>query len=167
VATTGCNPGHGAGPDLDLVIERVDAAVVHPLRRRVLRPARPLEAARLPVDDHPDTASFAARTRDREVVGTTVVYPEPCPWLPDRPRAWRLRGMATTEAQRGRGIGTRLLRTALDHVVAEGGDLVWCHARLPARSLYERAGFRAHGSPWRDPELGPHVAMWLDLRSPR
>ena len=31
------------------------------------------------------------------------------------------------------------------------------------RRFYERAGFRTHGAPWDDPEIGPHIAMWLDL----
>jgi GNAT superfamily N-acetyltransferase len=151
------------GSEAGITVERVDAAVTYPLRRRVLRPGRPPDAARFAIDDEPSTASFAARTADGEVVGTAVVYPEPCPWVPDRPGAWRLRGMATAPGLRGRGIGSRVLETALAHVAASGGDLVWCNARVPARRLYERAGFRAHGTPWDDPEIGPHIAMWLDL----
>jgi GNAT superfamily N-acetyltransferase len=150
-------------PEPGIRVDRVDAAATYPLRQRVLRPGRPPDAARFAIDDEPSTASFAARTADGEVVGTAIVYPEPCPWLPDRPGAWRLRGMATAPDLRGRGIGSRLLRTALAHVAASGGVLVWCNARVPARRLYERAGFRTHGAPWDDPEIGPHIAMWLDL----
>jgi GNAT superfamily N-acetyltransferase len=146
-----------------VTVERVSAADTYPLRQRVLRPGQPPGAARFARDDDPSTASFAARTADGEVVATAVVYPEPCPWLPDRPRAWRLRGMATAPDRRGRGIGTQVLRAALAHVAAGGGELVWCNARDPARRLYERAGFRPHGAPWDDPEIGPHIAMWLDL----
>lgn len=151
------------GPEPGITVARVDAAATYPLRQRVLRPGRPPDAARFAIDDEPSTASFAARTAGGEVVGTAVVYPEPCPWLPDRADAWRLRGMATAPDLRGRGIGTRVLETALAHVAASGGDLVWCNARIPARGLYERAGFRAHGAAWDDPEIGPHIAMWLDL----
>ena len=154
---------HEVPPDPRISVERVDAAVTYPLRQRVLRPGRPPASARFAIDDDPSTASFAARAHDGEVVATAVVYPEPCPWLPDRPGAWRLRGMATAPDRRGRGIGTRVLRAALAHVAGSGGDLVWCNARVPARRLYERAGFRAHGAPWDDPEIGPHIAMWLDL----
>jgi GNAT superfamily N-acetyltransferase len=146
-----------------ITVERVDAEVTYSLRQRVLRPGRPPGAARFAIDDDPSTASFAARAPDGEVVATAVVYPEPCPWLPDRLGAWRLRGMATAPDCRGRGIGTRVLQTALAHVAAAGGDIVWCNARVPARRLYERAGFRTHGAPWDDPEIGPHIAMWLDL----
>jgi GNAT superfamily N-acetyltransferase len=150
-------------PDPDVTVERVAADVTYPLRQQVLRPGGPPAAARFDIDNEPSTASFAARTPDGEVVATAVVYPETCPWLPDRAGAWRLRGMATAPERRGRGIGTRVLRAALAHVAASGGDLVWCNARVPARGLYERTGFRAHGMPWEDPEIGPHIAMWLDL----
>jgi ribosomal protein S18 acetylase RimI-like enzyme len=154
---------HGGRAGPAITVERVDAEVTYPLRQRVLRPGRPPAAARFAIDDDPSTASFAARTPDGEVVATVVVYPEPCPWLPGRPGAWRLRGMATAPERRGRGIGTRVLRTALAHIAAAGGDLVWCHARVPAQRLYERAGFRPRGTPWNDPEIGPHIAMCLDL----
>jgi len=150
-------------PEPGVTVARVDAADTYPLRQRVLRPGRPPGAARFAIDDDPSTASFAARTPDGEVVGTAVVYPAPCPWFPDRPRAWRLRGMATAPDRRGRGIGAHVLRAALAHVNAVGGDLVWCNARAPAQRFYERAGFRTHGAPWDDPEIGPHIGMWLDL----
>jgi len=150
-------------PGPGVTVTRVDAAATYPLRQRVLRPGRPPGAARFAIDDDPSTASFAARTPDGEVVGTAVVYPAPCPWFPDRPRAWRLRGMATAPDRRGRGIGAHVLRAALAHVNAVGGDLVWCNARAPAQRFYERAGFRTHGAPWDDPEIGPHIGMWLDL----
>jgi GNAT superfamily N-acetyltransferase len=154
---------HRNTPDPDVTVERVAAHVTYPLRQRVLRPGRPPAAARFDIDDEPSTASFAARTPHGEVVATAVVYPEPCPWLPDRPGAWRLRGMATAPDHRGRGVGTRVLRAALAHVDTSGGDLVWCNARVPARRLYERAGFRTHGASWEDPEIGPHIAMWFDF----
>jgi GNAT superfamily N-acetyltransferase len=154
---------HRVTPDPDVTVERVAADVTYPLRQLVLRPGRPPATARFDIDDEPSTASFAARTPDDEVVATAVVYPERCPWFPDRRDAWRLRGMATAPDYRGRGIGTRVLRAALAHVAASGGGIVWCNARVPARRLYERAGFTAHGAPWEDPEIGPHIAMWLDL----
>jgi ribosomal protein S18 acetylase RimI-like enzyme len=153
-------------PEPQVVVARVPPQVTYPLRQRVLRPGRPVNAARLDVDDDPRTATLAARTPTGEVVGTTIVYPEPCPWLPDRPHAWRLRGMATEPGLRSRGVGRRVLDAALDHITSAGGELVWCNARVPAQGFYERAGFTTHGEPWVDPEIGPHIAMWRDLRLP-
>lgn len=164
------SPGHDAPPrgpddtpvDDGLTVARVAPEVTYPLRARVLRAGAPPESVHLPVDDRPDTAAFAATTTDGTVVGTAIVFPEACPWLPG-PRAWRLRGMATAEGRRGRGIGARVLDAVLAHVAAGGGEVVWCNARTPARRFYERAGFAVHGDPWDDPEIGPHVAMWRRL----
>ena len=146
-------------PPPPLAVERVDPAVTHALRHRVLRAGQPAASVNTASDAHPDAAAFAARTGDGTVVGTVIVAPERCPFLPDRPDAWRLRGMATDEAWRSRGVGTRLLDAALAHIRAAGGALVWCNARVPARAFYERAGFRVHGDEWVDPVIGPHVAM--------
>ncbi len=146
-----------------LVFSRVAPSVTYDLRGRVLRPGAPPERVRLKIDDLPDTAAFAARDADGTVVGTAIVYPEACPWAPDRPGAWRLRGMATAEGRRSGGIGGRVLDAVVAHVAAEGGNLVWCNARVPARPFYERAGFTTHGDEWLDPEIGPHVAMSRDV----
>jgi GNAT superfamily N-acetyltransferase len=146
-----------------LVVERVPPAETYDLRGRVLRPGAPPDRVRFDVDDRGDTAAFAARDATGAVVGTAIVYPEPCRWAPDRPGAWRLRGMATAEDRRGAGVGGRVLAAVLAHVADEGGALVWCNARVPARRFYERAGFVAHGEEWVDPEIGPHVAMWRDV----
>lgn len=150
-------------PAADLTIVRVPPAETYGLRGRVLRPGAPAERVRLDADGHPDTAAFAALDAAGTIVGTGIVYPEPCRWAPDRPRAWRLRGMATAEDRRSAGVGGRVLDAILSHVAAQGGAFVWCNARVPARRFYERAGFVAHGDEWIDPEIGPHVAMWRGI----
>jgi GNAT superfamily N-acetyltransferase len=149
-----------------LAIGHVPIADTRALRARVLRPGRPPEEMRSPVDDLPDTTAIAARTDDGTVVGSTIVYPEPCPWLPDRAGAWRLRGMATDERWRGTGVGARVLAAALDHIAGVGGALVWCNARVPAQRFYERAGFCTHGEVWDEGEIGPHIRMWRTLGMP-
>jgi GNAT superfamily N-acetyltransferase len=141
-------------------VVQVPPSVTHRLRKRVLRPGAPPDRVRWPADDLPATAAFAAVDGDGAVVGTAIVYPEPCPWLPDRAGAWRLRGMATDEARRSSGVGSAVLAALVAHVTRAGGSLVWCNARVPARRFYERAGFTVHGDEWEDPEIGPHVAMW-------
>ena len=146
-----------SSPSRTTHVERVPPERTHALRGRVLRPNMPERAA--VADATPGAASFAAVDSDGEVVGTVIVYPEDCPWRHD-PGAWRLRGMATAPELRSMGIGSAVLAAALDHIAAEGGSLVWCNARTPARAFYERAGFRVHGDEWVDPEIGPHVAMW-------
>jgi len=152
-----------AVPVEGLVVLRVAPVETYGLRGSVLRPGAPPERVHLDADDRPDTAAFAARDAAGTVVGTAIVYPEPCSWAPDVPGAWRLRGMATAKGRRSAGVGGRVLAAVLGHVSSEGGALVWCNARVPARRFYERAGFVTHGDEWVDPEIGPHVAMWRQL----
>jgi predicted GNAT family N-acyltransferase len=71
--------------------------------------------------------------------------------------------MATAAGLRGRGIGAALLRQAIEHVAGQGGGVLWCQARVPARRFYERAGFSATGPEWDEPHLGPHVVMWREV----
>ncbi len=79
--------------------------------------------------------------------------------------AWRVRGMATLAHARGRGAGSAVLRALVEHALAHGASRVWCNARVPARSLYERAGFRVISEPFELPHIGPHVVM--ELSPPR
>ncbi|MGZ6791852.1 MAG: GNAT family N-acetyltransferase [Mycobacteriales bacterium] len=127
------------------------------LRREVLRGGRPVP---LPGDDAPafHVGAFAGDA----LVGTGNVRRESAPWAPDEP-AWRLRGMATDPAYRGKGAGSLVLDALVAHCVAEGGGLLWCHARTPAQRFYERAGLQTRGEPWVDAEIGPHVVMWRRL----
>jgi GNAT superfamily N-acetyltransferase len=148
-----------------VTLERVPPEVVLPLRQRVLRPHQPMTEVRFPGDDDVRTGTYAALAPHGEVIGVVTVHPEPCPWRPAEDGAWRLRGMATADHARGLGIGSALLRAALDHVVAAGGGLVWCNARTPARGFYARAGFSAYGEPWDLGDRGPHVRMWRQVSS--
>jgi GNAT superfamily N-acetyltransferase len=149
----------------EFLVERVDPEDTLALRQQVLRPHQTFEELRLAGDPHPDAGHFAVRIRDGEVVGTAVVWPERPPWPSDESvRAWRLRGMATAEGWRGRGVGSSVLAAVLDHVAARGGGLLWCNARVPAVAFYERAGFRTRGEQWDEPAIGLHIAMTRSVR---
>jgi GNAT superfamily N-acetyltransferase len=135
-------------------------------------------------DDDPSTGCFVARDAGTgEVVSTASVRREFPPWYPEAPpglhppdgpvpgaatdaageggsNAWRLRGMATAEGRRSEGLGALVLDAVVAHVAGEGGGLLWCSARLPAREFYVRGGFEVVGEIFEEPEIGPHVLMW-------
>ncbi|MEP6697712.1 MAG: GNAT family N-acetyltransferase [Pseudonocardiales bacterium] len=144
-------------------VRRVPAETTYQLRHAVLRPHQPVESLRLVDDDAPDTASLAAVDDAGATLGTATVRREICPWQPGRADAWQLRGMATSATRRGQGIGGDVLAAAIAHIEQHGGGLLWCNARTPARSFYERAGFAAYGDHWDDPAIGPHVRMWREV----
>ena len=160
--------------DGPIVVELVDAQVVRPLRRAVLRPDQPVEHSVYPADDDPRSAHGAVRIApqvpvvDRDatagdVVAVGTVLPEPPPWDPARIAGWRIRGMATRDEARRRGIGGVMLDALLSHVAVHGGGLVWCNARIPAQGLYTRAGFVTRGEVFDIPGIGPHIHMWRTI----
>jgi predicted GNAT family N-acyltransferase len=72
---------------------------------------------------------------------------------------WRLRGMATDPEVRGAGFGTALLAACMDQVASEGGDELWCNARVGAAAFYQRAGFEVVSEEFEVPGIGAHVVM--------
>jgi GNAT superfamily N-acetyltransferase len=151
------------------VVELVDAQVVRPLRRAVLRPDQPVENSRYPADDDPSSAHAAISLPDPRHTGPdtvvavgTVVRDRP-PWEPQRLDGWRVRGMATRPDARRQGLGGLILDALLSHVVSHGGGLVWCNARVPAQGLYARLGFVTLGEVFDIPGIGPHIQMWRSV----
>jgi GNAT superfamily N-acetyltransferase len=143
--------------ETSLVVREVTAAETAELRRAVLRGGQQVP---LPGDDEP--AFHLGVYRTNQLLGTGNVRPELAPWDPTS-RGWRLRGMATVAGARSQGVGGLVLDGLLHHVREQGGGLLWCHARTPAQAFYERAGLQIIGEPWVDPEIGPHVRMWVAL----
>jgi GNAT superfamily N-acetyltransferase len=152
-----------------LRVVAVDAAVVRPLRQAVLRPHQALADQVYPGDAVPGAAHFAAYDEDGALVGVASVVPEAYPGLAGGVGGaaagdWRIRGMATEPAARGRGAGALLLRACLEHArEAPGARRVWCHARSGVRGFYERSGFVVEGEEFELPEIGSHFLMWLGL----
>jgi GNAT superfamily N-acetyltransferase len=139
-------------------IRPVTAAETFPLRQRVLRPHETFDELARRRGGDSDPCHFAAQDAGT-VIGSASVGRESPPWATDHQPSWRLRGMATAEDRRREGVGTALLATVIDHVREHGGGLLWCNARTPAVSLYQRAGFTTRGESWDVPHIGPHIAM--------
>ncbi|MDQ6807108.1 MAG: GNAT family N-acetyltransferase [Actinomycetota bacterium] len=125
-------------------------ALTRALRRAILRPHETVE--RVAAHEPADAFAVGAFAGER-LVSVGFVSPD------GEPGAWRVRGMATAEDARGQGAGTAVLDALVRHANERGASRVWCNARTPARSLYERAGFRAVSDEFQLPEIGPHVVM--------
>ncbi len=120
----------------------------------MLRPHQSLQE----LAGHEPAGAFAAGVfSGEELVAVGLIGAE------GEPGAWRVRGMATAPQARGRGAGTAVLAALLEHAAAHGARRVWCNVRIGARSLYERAGFRATSDVFELPEIGPHLVMELTL----
>ncbi len=142
-------------------IRRIDAADTRPLRHAILRPNQPFEATVYPLDDEPTSGHLGVFLGDR-LVGVASVFNETHPG-DTNPYAWRLRGMATREQDRGQGNGGALLHACLDYIRAAGGTNLWFNARTTAAAFYSRFGFVVRGNVFDIEGIGPHVVMELTL----
>ncbi|HLM06542.1 MAG TPA: GNAT family N-acetyltransferase [Blastococcus sp.] len=143
-----------------VTVDEVPAELTYPLRGAVLRP----DGGEITWagDEDPATFHLAARSGE-QLVGVVRFSPGPCPWRPEARAPWQLRGMATDPAVRGGGAGRALVAEGLARVVARGGDLVWCDARVTAAGFYERMGFAVVTGEFDKPGIGPHVGMLIEL----
>ena len=149
-------------------VRRVPAHAVRPLRTAVLRPGwEPGRLATYPEDE--STAVHVAAFLGGEAHGVGTVYAEPPPAALAGEidgaayadgAAWRLRGMATSDAARGAGLGRAVLDGCFDVVRESGGRFLWCNARLGAVGFYRRLGLATAGDEFDIPEIGPHYVMW-------
>ena len=119
-------------------------AQTRPLRQAVLRPHQTIEE--LAAHEPADAFAVGAFDDDR-LVAVGLVGPG------GDPGVWRVRGI---------GAGTAVLDALLAHTRSQGATRVWCNARVRARSLYERAGFRAVSDEFELAEIGPHFVMELN-----
>jgi len=122
------------------------------LRQTVLRPHETVDE----VASRESADAFVVGAFDGdELVAAGLIAPD------GEPGGWRIRGMATAPPARGQGVGTGVLEALLAHALAAGAQRIWCNARTPARSLYERAGLRVVSEEFELPRIGPHVVMEL------
>ena len=143
-----------AGPSIgsvsELVVREISLTETRPLRHAILRPHETVES----LTAHEPSDAFAVGVFDRGALVAVGFIGS------DGERGtWRVRGMATVPAARGKGAGSAVLDALLAHAVARGASRVWCNVRAPARSLYERAGFRAVSEEFELPDIGPHFVM--------
>jgi ribosomal protein S18 acetylase RimI-like enzyme len=133
-------------------VRAVSLERTRPLRQAVLRPHETVEDVAL--RESADAFVLGAFDGD-ELVAVGLIEPD------GEPGGWRIRGMATAPSARGKGAGTAVLGALLAHAAAEGAQRIWCNARTPARSLYERAGLRVVSEEFELPRIGPHFVMEL------
>jgi ribosomal protein S18 acetylase RimI-like enzyme len=136
----------------DFIVAELAPAATRPMRQAILRPHQTLEE----LAEHEPPGAFAVGAfEDGELVAVGLIGRD------GAPGEWRIRGMATIPEIRGRGAGSAVLAALIEHAAAAGARRVWCNARTPARSLYERAGLRVVSEEFELPTIGPHYVMEL------
>jgi GNAT superfamily N-acetyltransferase len=137
-----------------LVVRQIPIADTRPLRQLILRPHQTLGE----LAEHEPPDAFAVGVfQDGGLISVGFIAPD------GEPGSWRVRGMATVAGARGEGAGTAVLDALVTHARENRGSRVWCTARTPARSFYERAGFTATSDEFEVPQIGPHFVMARNL----
>lgn len=74
--------------------------------------------------------------------------------LASEANSWRIRGLAVDLPLRGRGLGSRLISTCIQHAVDKRASCVWCVARCSAEPVYEKMGFQRAGQVFKLEGIG-------------
>lgn len=135
------------------VVQRIPERDTVPLRHAILRAGQPLSAVAMHGDD---VATWFGVLHNGAVHGTIGLFDETSP---EGDSQSRLRGMTTSKGIRGTGLGRLLVDALVDQVRDEGGDSMWCAARVEAAGFYEKLGFERVSEVYEVEDLGPHVRM--------
>lgn len=79
-------------------------------------------------------------------------------------KGYQLRGMATLEAYRGRGIGNQVVNFAIVYLRGQKANYVWCNARKSALKFYGDLGFEIISDEFEVPVIGPHRVLYLKIQ---
>lgn len=88
--------------------------------------------------------------------------PQGCARLLFKGDSAKVQRVAVMPAQRGTGLGRRIMLAVLDHARSEGVRSVELDSQTHATGFYESLGFTAHGPEFDDAGI-PHRAMRLTL----
>ncbi|ASU36818.1 GNAT family N-acetyltransferase [Mucilaginibacter xinganensis] len=77
---------------------------------------------------------------------------------------YQLRGMATTAAYRGKGIGNQLLNFAVVYLRGQKANYVWCNARKKALQFYLNTGFEIISAEFDVAGIGAHHVMYVKIQ---
>jgi len=79
-------------------------------------------------------------------------------------KAYQLRGMATTEKYRSKGLGNQLVNFAIVYLRGQKVNYVWCNARKKAAAFYKNLGFETISPEFEVPNIGPHYVMYVKIQ---
>ncbi len=147
-----------------LLLRKVNAGAVHPLRHLVLREGRPFEESIFSGDEDLSTLHFAAYDLNGKVCAVVSFFEREHPSL-SSPRSYQLRGMASHPELRGRGCAKALLQWSEEELLSKYGcRLIWCNARQRATGFYESQSYVLEADPFEIEGIGLHYRMHKYLK---
>ncbi len=76
---------------------------------------------------------------------------------------YQLRGMATVEEFRGRGIGNQVLNFGIVYLKGQKANYLWCNARKKALPFYLNMGFEIISGEFEVSGIGPHYVLYVKI----
>ena len=117
-----------------LSIEQIRPSLTWRIRQSALYPGKQLDEMELDADN--DGYHFGAFAGNELVAVVSLFKTD---------NIWQFRKLAVVEKVQKQGIGTQLLLYIISFVETEGGNWLWCNARLAAIGFYNKLGFSAVG----------------------
>lgn len=77
---------------------------------------------------------------------------------------YQLRGMATIEKHRGKGMGNKLLNFGIVYLKGQKINYLWCNARETAMRFYLDMGFETISAKFEVQGIGPHYVLYVKLQ---
>ena len=144
------------------MIRFIQADEVLTIRNEVLREGRlTLDQCRFPNDDAEGTFHLGYFDGDQLVC---IASFHPQNYKEYTGKAYQLRGMATLESHRGKGIGNHLVNFAIVYMRGQKVNYVWCNARKKAIRFYHDLGFEIISDEFEVPGIGPHHVLYLKIQ---
>jgi predicted GNAT family N-acyltransferase len=135
---------------------------VLPVRNEVLREGRlTLDECRFPSDTHPGIFHLGYYVNDQLAC---IASFHPQSYGEFTGTGFQLRGMATVEEHRGKGLGNQLVNFAIVYLRGQKANYVWCNARKKAVPFYLNVGFEVVSTEFEVPGIGPHFVMYVKIQ---
>lgn len=144
-----------------MLIKKVNASNIRRTRHRNLRQGKPYSTTSYKRDEEKNTFHLAC-ILNKEIISCATFYPENNNFFPNQ-KAYRLRGMATDNKYRNRGIGKKIMLQAFEEIKKKEGTLLWCNSRLVAVEFYKKLGLKIIGNQFDISEIGPHYLMYKKI----
>lgn len=140
------------------IIKPISSCETHPIRKIVLRPNQDEKSVIFEGDDLESTF-HAGLYINEKLVSVASIYKNS---LEDSDSdGWQLRAMATLPEYQGKGHGSKLLQTCINHVQENDGSYIWCNARKNVVNYYKKFGFNVISDEFEIAGIGPHYIMVL------
>ncbi len=144
---------------MTLKIGQISIEETYPIRKEVLRKNIPLPYK---FDDDFDKNTFHLGVfYNKKLVSISSFIKAKNEFLSGE--QYQLRGMATINSQQKKGIGSMIIKEAIELLKKIKVDVLWCNARVSAVNYYKKHGFQIIGSEFDVKHIGKHFVMYKKI----